>query len=73
MKSVEINILANLDITPKDLTTALATQLYEMVKLSLGQASELAGYSKSTFMELLGDYGVSWFSPLIIRLSFRKL
>jgi predicted HTH domain antitoxin len=29
--------------------------------LSLGQAAELAGYSKRTFMELLGNYGVSIF------------
>ena len=30
-----------------------------MGKLSLGQAAELVGYSKITFMELLGNYGVS--------------
>ncbi len=37
----------------------LATQIYEQGKLSLGQATELAGYSKRTFMELLGNYNVS--------------
>ncbi|MFD1468391.1 UPF0175 family protein [Hymenobacter caeli] len=31
-------------------------------KLSLGQAAEMTGYSKRTFMELLGDYGVSVFN-----------
>ena len=36
-----------------------ASKLYEMGKLSLGQAAELAGYSKRTFMELLSNYGVS--------------
>ncbi len=40
----------------------LAAQLYEMGKLSLGQAAEFAGYSKRTFMELLGSYGVSVFN-----------
>ena len=40
----------------------LATQLYEQGKLSLGQAAELTGYSKRTFMELLGDYNVSVFN-----------
>jgi predicted HTH domain antitoxin len=40
----------------------LATRLYEQGKLSLGQAAEMAGYSKRTFMELLGDYGVSVFN-----------
>jgi len=39
----------------------LATRLYEQGKLSLGQAAELAGYSKRTFMELLTDYGVAVF------------
>ena len=39
----------------------LAARLYEQGKLSLGQAAELAGYSKRTFMELLGDYGVALF------------
>ena len=33
-----------------------------MGKLSLGQAAEVAGYSKRTFMELLGKYGVSVFN-----------
>lgn len=36
-----------------------ASKLYELGKVSLGQAAELAGYSKSTFMELLADYGVA--------------
>jgi predicted HTH domain antitoxin len=30
--------------------------------LSLGQAAELAGYSKRTFMELLANYDVSVFN-----------
>jgi predicted HTH domain antitoxin len=40
----------------------LAAKLYEKGSLSLGQAAELAGYSKRTFMELLGSYEVSVFS-----------
>ena len=40
----------------------LATKLYEQGKLSLGQAAELAGYSKRTFMELLGRYNVPVFN-----------
>ena len=41
--------------------TLFAAKLYEKGALSLGQAAELAGYSKRTFMELLGNYGVSVF------------
>ncbi len=40
----------------------LATRLYEQGKLSLGQAAEMAGYSKRAFMEVLGSYGVSLFN-----------
>lgn len=36
----------------------LVMKLYEVGKLSLGQAAKLAGYSKSTFMELLGKYNI---------------
>ena len=65
MKSLTIQLPETLDMNEKELATALAAQLFEMGKLSMGQAAELAGYSKRTFMELLGNYGVSIFnSPL---------
>jgi len=62
MKTLVINLPETVDITPKEATMVLAAQLYEMGKLSLGQAADLAGYSKRTFMELLGEYGVSVFN-----------
>jgi predicted HTH domain antitoxin len=60
MKTLTINLPDHLDLSPKETATVLAAQLYEMGKLSLGQAAEMAGYSKRTFMELLGNYGVSF-------------
>jgi predicted HTH domain antitoxin len=36
-----------------------AMKLFEIGRLSSGQAAELAGYSKRTFMELLGKHGVA--------------
>lgn len=39
----------------------LAMKLYETGRLSLGQAAKLGGYSKRTFMELLGKNGVAVF------------
>ena len=39
----------------------LAAKLFELGRLSLGQAAELAGYSKATFMELLGSLNVPVF------------
>ena len=62
MKTLTINIPDTINLTPEEAQTVLAAQLYEMGKLSLGQAAELAGYSKDTFMELLSEYGVSIFN-----------
>lgn len=62
MKTLTINLPDKFDLTPKETVTILAAKLYETGKLSLGQAAELAGYSKKTFMELLGNYGVSVFN-----------
>lgn len=39
----------------------IAAKLYEGGTLSSGQAAELAGLSKRTFLELLGKCGVSVF------------
>jgi len=62
MRTLTINLPDTVDLTPKETLTALAAQLYEMGKLSLGQAADLCGYSKATFMELLANYGVSVFN-----------
>jgi len=62
MQTITLHLPDSLDMTSKEVTTLLAARLYEQGKLSLGQAAELAGYSKRTFMELLGDYGVSVFN-----------
>lgn len=37
---------------------SLAIKLFEMGRLSCGKAAELSGYSKRTFLELLGKAGV---------------
>ncbi len=40
----------------------VASKLYQDCKLTLGQAAQVAGVSKRTFIEMLGKYGVSIFS-----------
>ena len=40
----------------------LAVKLYEVGKASLGQAAKLAGFSKRTFLEVLGRYQVPVFN-----------
>jgi predicted HTH domain antitoxin len=46
-------------VTEGEARLYLAMKLFEIGRLSCGQAAELAGYSKRTFMELLGRYGVA--------------
>ncbi len=60
MKTLTLQVPDSLDT--KEAQTLLAAKLYEKGTLSLGQAAELAGYSKRTFMELLANYEVSVFN-----------
>jgi len=62
MKKVTINLPDTLDIDSKELAILIATKLYEQGKLSVGQASEVAGLTKRAFLELLGAYNVSVFN-----------
>ena len=61
MKTLTLQVPDSLTLDPKEAAMLLATRLYERGDLSMGQAAELAGYSKRTFMELLGSYGVAIF------------
>jgi predicted HTH domain antitoxin len=49
-------------ITETEARLFLAMKLFEIGRLSCGQAAELAGVSKRTFIELLGQHGVSIFN-----------
>lgn len=62
MKTLTLNLPDSLDLDNSDLSMLIATKLYEQGKLSLGQASELAGLTKRTFAELLAKYEVSIFN-----------
>ena len=62
MKTIQINIPDNVELGDREVKMLLASRLYEKGKLTLGQAAELAGLSKRTFMEVLGDYDVSIFN-----------
>ena len=65
MKTLSIDIPDFVDVDSRDIRFLLAAKLYELGKLSLGQAAELANVSKRTFIEIVGSYGVSVlnFSP----------
>lgn len=61
MRTMQIELPEALEISEREVRMTLAVKLYELGKISLGKAAELAGYSKTTFLELLSDYGVSIF------------
>lgn len=62
MRTLTINLPGTVDLDDKEARMILASKLYELGKLTLGQAAELTGHSKETFMELLAGYGVSFFN-----------
>ena len=54
-----MHIPDEVDLKDYDFSMIIASKLYEDGKLSSGQAAEMAGLTKRTFIELLGRYGVS--------------
>ncbi len=62
MQTVQVKLPDFVTIDTRELLLLLASKLYERGTLSLGQAAEMVGVSKRTFMELLDDYGVSVFN-----------
>ncbi|HEX7585388.1 MAG TPA: UPF0175 family protein [Prolixibacteraceae bacterium] len=59
MKTIQLNIPDSVELNDREAKMVLASRLYEIGKLSIGQAAEMVGLSKRTFMELLGDYDVA--------------
>ena len=65
MRTIHIKVPDSVEMSEYDFSMLLAAKLYEDRKLSSGEAAEMAGLSKRTFIELLGKYGVSVFSDSI--------
>jgi len=59
MTTITLQVPDSLGEYQNDTVRFIAAKLYESGKLSLGQAADMAGLSKRTFAELLGDYNVS--------------
>ena len=58
----EVKFSQPIEITEKEAKTFLAIKLFEMEKISLGKAAELAEYPKAEFMKLLGKYKIPVFN-----------
>ena len=62
------------EIQVEEARLLLSMKLFETGQLTLGQAANLAGYSKRAFMELLGKRGVEVFNypPEDLEAEFRS-
>jgi len=65
MRTIQFKVPDDIDLKDYDFSMIIASKLYEDGKLSSGQAAEMVGLSKRTFIEWLGRYGVSVFSSSI--------
>jgi len=65
MRTIKLKIPDSVEKNDNELAMIIASKLYEDGTLSSGQAAELAGLSKRTFIELLGKYDVSVFSTSV--------
>ena len=58
MNPVEMKVNLPPNLSEDEARMLLAIKLFEVGKVSLGQAAKLAGFSKRAFMEMLGRYRV---------------
>jgi predicted HTH domain antitoxin len=59
MQTLQIQLPDSVNIDTQEIQLLLASRLYKNGLLSVGQAAQMAGFSKRTFMELLRRYQVS--------------
>lgn len=57
-----LNLTLPDSVTESEARLLLAIKLFEEERVSCGKAAQIAGYSKRTFMELLGRHGVAVFN-----------
>ena len=58
MGTAEVRIPLPPNVSGDELRTLAAVKLFEVGRVSLGQAAELADYSLRSFVEVLARYGV---------------
>ena len=61
MSTGELRVTLPFSLSEDEAKLLLAIKLYEVGKVSLGQAAKLAGFSKRTLMEVLGRYHIPLF------------
>ena len=58
MSTGELRVTLPFSLSEDEAKLLLASKLYEVGKVSLGQAAKLADFSKRAFMEVLGRYHI---------------
>lgn len=58
MQTAQLQISLPTGLSEDEARLLLAIKLYETSKVSLGQAAEMAGYSRRTFLELLDHHEI---------------
>lgn len=58
MSAIALRVTLPLSISEEDVKLLLAIKLFEVGKVSLGQAAKLAGFSKRAFIDVLGHYHI---------------
>jgi predicted HTH domain antitoxin len=61
MNTCELRVTLPPGLSEDEVKLLLAVKLYEVGKVSLGQAAKLAGFSKRAFIEVLGRYRIPVF------------
>ena len=69
MRTVTLKLPDNIDLNEKEISIMLAAKLYDLGKMSLGQAANLVGLNKAAFMNELGKYNVSVFGETLEELE----
>lgn len=59
MSAAELRLSLPLNVSAEEARTVVAVKLYELGRVSLGQAAQLAGYGVPAFMDVLAHYGAA--------------
>lgn len=65
MRTLTINLPESVESEEFELKMILAGQLYERGKVTLGQAADIVGINKRTFIEIMGRFGFSIFGDSV--------
>ena len=69
MRTVTLKLPDNIDLNEKEISIMLAAKIYNLGKMSLGQAANLVDLNKEEFINELGKYNVSVFGETLEELE----